>query len=76
MKPHNTKPVIGPDGTRYDSACEAARATGVGRDTIRNRCYAGRGGWSWANVDDVDFEAAVQAEKAWRRLHEAGVRLA
>lgn len=45
----NARPVIGPDGTFYQSIRDAIDATGLDHATIRRRCTAKAEGWRFAN---------------------------
>lgn len=48
-KPWNAgKPVIGPDGRRYDTIGIAISETGLRRDQIWNKIHYGKGGWRYA----------------------------
>jgi hypothetical protein len=46
----STKPVLSPDGIRYESATAAAAGTGVCRKLIAKKAAKGVGGWSYADV--------------------------
>lgn len=43
-----TRAVVAPDGTRYESLGDAARAEGVTRSTIHQRARKGLFGWRFA----------------------------
>lgn len=52
------RPVVGPDGKRYISYSQAARAVGVGLNTIRRRCLGGVDGWRHACSDPEELRQA------------------
>ena len=52
-----SKPVIGPDGTEYKSAKEAARITGTSYGTMNDWCRYGKKGWRMAHSPEKLEEA-------------------
>lgn len=58
------RPVIGPDGTRYESLTAAAVAIGIYPSCLQLKCQLRRKGWRYADDVEVPTTAPTSPDQA------------